>query len=96
MSECIPSSLLTAYNFFFTFKKKKFDHNVPIVIEIKNVKSLNVISIGTFSFQFDGHQELEMKEANLFNFGKLIGTVKFNAQFGRKNSFLSHIEWWMK
>jgi hypothetical protein len=61
VSECIPSSLLTAYNFFFTFKKKKFEHNVPIVIEIKNVKSLNAISIGTFSFQFDGRQEISME-----------------------------------
>jgi hypothetical protein len=56
VSECIPSSLLTSYNFFFAFKKKKFEQNVPIIIEIKNVKSLNVISIGTFSFMFNGRQ----------------------------------------
>ena len=56
VSECITSSLLTSYNFFFAFKKKKFEQNVPIIIEIKNVKSLNVISIGTFSFLFNGRQ----------------------------------------
>jgi hypothetical protein len=56
VSECIASSLLTSYNFFFAFKKKKFEQNVPIIIEIKNVKSLNVISIGTFSFLFNGRQ----------------------------------------
>lgn len=72
------------------FKKKHFEQNFPIIIEIKNVKSLNVISIGTFSFQFNQKKELLMEEANLFNFGKKIGTVKFNAHFGGKNEFLSN------
>lgn len=53
VSECIPSSALVSYNFFFNFKKRFFEDNFPIIIEIKNVKSLNVLSIGTFSFQFN-------------------------------------------
>lgn len=92
VSECIPSSMLTSYNFFFTFKKKHFEHDTPIIIEIKNVKSLNVISIGTFSFQFHSLKDVLMNEANMYNFGKHIGVVRFNAHFGKKDNFLSHIE----
>ena len=58
ISECIPSSMLTTYNFFFSIKKNVFELNLPIVIEIKNVKSLNVVSAGTFSFQFNHKLDL--------------------------------------
>jgi hypothetical protein len=53
VTECIPSGLMTKYEFYFSFQRKKFEINMPILIEIKNVKSLDVISIGTFSFEFN-------------------------------------------
>ena len=58
--------------------------NLPILIEIKNVKSLNVISVGTFSFEFDKETKIKSNSATLFNFGKLIGSVTFSANFGKR------------
>ena len=48
-------------------KKCHVEDDVPIIIEIKNVKSLNVISVGTFSFQF-GKDKIVNQQVKLFNF----------------------------